>query len=60
MTAPDARRNAYTDAPQLHPNLILGSLQLFIWLFAHHSAWSSFVSQIDPGLDTGVLARCVG
>jgi hypothetical protein len=42
--------NAYTDAPELHPNLILGSLQLLFWLFIHPSAWRNQVARIDSGL----------
>lgn len=43
-------QNAYTDAPELHPNLILGSLQLLFWLFFHPSAWRNHVARIDPDL----------
>jgi hypothetical protein len=43
-------RNAYTDAPELHSNLILGSLQLLFWLFFHPSAWHNYVACIDPSL----------
>jgi hypothetical protein len=43
-------RNAYTDAPELHPNLILGSLQLLFWLLFHPSAWRHYVARIDPAL----------
>jgi hypothetical protein len=43
-------KNAYTDAPELHPNLILGSLQLLFWLFFHPSAWRNHVARIDPAL----------
>jgi hypothetical protein len=41
-------KNAYTNAPDLHPNLILGSLQLLFWLFFHPSAWRNHVARIDP------------
>ncbi len=41
-------KNAYTDAPELHPNLILGSLHLLFWLLFHPSAWRHFVARIDP------------
>jgi hypothetical protein len=50
MTAPAIPRNAYTDAPELHPNLVLGSLQLLFWLFFHPSAWRNHVAHIDPKL----------
>jgi hypothetical protein len=43
-------KNVYTDAPNLHPNLILGSLHLFFWLFFHPSAWRNFIIRIDPTL----------
>ncbi|MCP4538377.1 MAG: ATP-binding protein [Chloroflexi bacterium] len=42
--------NTYTDAPELHPNLVLGSLQLLFWLFFHPSAWRNCVARIDPTL----------
>jgi len=50
MTSLSVPRNAYTDAPELHPNLILGSLQLLFWLFFHPSAWHNHVARIDPDL----------
>jgi len=43
-------KNAYTNAPELHPNLILGSLQLLFWLFFHPSAWRNHMAHIDPTL----------
>ena len=43
-------RNAYTDAPECHPNLILGSVQLLFWLFFHPSAWRNYVTRLDPTL----------
>jgi hypothetical protein len=43
-------KNAYTDAPELHPNLILGSLQLLFWLFFHPSAWRNQATRIDSSL----------
>ena len=46
----DTLINAYTDAPELHPNLIVGSLQLLGWLFFHPSAWRNYVNRIDPAL----------
>ena len=46
MTSHRAVRNAFTDAPELHPNLILGSLQLLFWLFVHPSAWRSHVAAL--------------
>ena len=52
MTSPNVPRNAYTDSPEQHPNLMLGSLQLLFWLFFHPSAWQNHLKRIDPGLDT--------
>ncbi len=43
-------KNTYTDAPALHPNLILGGLQLLFWFFFHPSAWRNYVTRIDPSL----------
>jgi hypothetical protein len=43
-------KNAYTDAPEPHPNLILGSLQLLLWLFFHPSAWGNHAARIDARL----------
>ena len=43
-------KNAYTDTPELHPNLILGGLQLLFWLFFHPSAWRNHIARIDPDL----------
>ena len=50
MTSPNVPRNAYTDSPEKHPNLILGSLQLLFWLFFHPSAWRNHLKRIDPAL----------
>jgi len=43
-------KNVYTDAPELHPNLILGSLQLLFWLLFHPSAWRHYVTRPDSAL----------
>jgi hypothetical protein len=43
-------KNAYTDAPELDPNLIVGALQLLFWLFFHPSAWRNHIVHIDPTL----------
>ncbi len=43
-------RNAYTDSPALHPNFLLGSLQMLFWVFVHPSAWRSYAARIDPAL----------
>ena len=42
--------NSYTDAPELHSNLILGALQLLVWLFIHPSAWHNHIEKIRPPL----------
>jgi hypothetical protein len=52
MTSPNVPRNAYTDAPEQHPNLILGSLQLLFWLLVRPSAWRNHLKRIEPALDT--------
>ena len=52
MTSPQLPPNAYTDAPQQHPNLILGSLQLLFWLVFRPSAWRNHLEGIDPALDS--------
>ena len=43
-------KNKYTDAPDLHPNLMLGSLHLLVWLLFHPLAWCNFVTRLDPAL----------
>jgi hypothetical protein len=42
--------HTYTDAPEPHPNLFLGSLQLLFWLFFRPSAWRHHVARIEPTL----------
>ncbi len=44
------RTGIYTDAPPLHRNLLLGSLQLLFWLFFHPSAWRNEIARIEPNL----------
>ncbi|BAY28211.1 hypothetical protein NIES2107_00350 [Nostoc carneum NIES-2107] len=51
MVSPNILHNAYTDSPQQHPNLILGSLQLLFWLFFRPAAWRNHLKRIDPTLD---------
>ena len=48
---PNVPRNAYTDSPEQHPNLILGSLQLLFWLFFRPLAWKNHLKRIDPALE---------
>ncbi len=43
-------KNAYTDAPEPRDNQILASLQLFVWLFFHPSAWRHHLARVEPGL----------
>lgn len=50
MTTPSIRKDAYTDAPDLHPNLLLASLQLLFWLFFHPTAWRNYITRLDPDL----------
>ncbi|MEH2050304.1 nSTAND1 domain-containing NTPase [Nostoc sp.] len=45
-------QNAYTNKPQQHPNLIVGSLQLLFWLFFRPAALRNHLKRIDPSLDT--------
>ncbi|MEH1816114.1 MAG: AAA family ATPase [Nostoc sp.] len=52
MTSPQLPPNAYTNAPQQHPNLILGSLQLLFWFFFCPSVWRNHLKSIDSALDT--------
>lgn len=47
-TSPPA--NAYTHAPRLHPNLLVGSFHLLFWLFFHPSAWRNYVARLDATL----------
>lgn len=42
--------NSYIDAPQAHPNLILGTLQLAVWIFFHPTAWRNHIKRIDENL----------
>ncbi|OCQ92703.1 hypothetical protein BCD64_08100 [Nostoc sp. MBR 210] len=44
--------NAYTNAPEQHSNLILGSLQLLFWLFFRPVAWNNHLKHIHPNLDS--------
>lgn len=42
--------NTYTNTPELHPNLILGSMQLLAWFLFHPSAWRNYIARVDPNL----------
>lgn len=50
MTQLTIPQNAYTDAPELHPNLLVASVQLLGWFIFHPSAWRNYVARIDPDL----------
>ncbi|MBW4593538.1 MAG: ATP-binding protein [Brasilonema angustatum HA4187-MV1] len=52
MTLPIDYSKIYTDAPQQHPNLILGSLQLLFWLFFRPTAFRNHLQRIHPDLET--------
>jgi hypothetical protein len=49
-TQPDYSK-IYTHAPEQHPNLILGSLQLFFWVFFRPTAFKNHLKRIHPILD---------
>lgn len=48
---PTIPKNAYTNAPEQHPNLILGSFQLLFWLVFRPTAWENHIHRLDPALD---------
>ncbi|MGB3495619.1 MAG: AAA family ATPase [Elainellaceae cyanobacterium] len=48
---PTIPKNAYTNAPEQHPNLILGSFQLLFWFVFRPSAWENHIHRLDPSLD---------
>lgn len=50
MNSPAVPRKAYTDTPDQHSSLILGSLQLLFWIFFRPSAWRNYLVRIDPAL----------
>src|SRR5215510_7138291 len=50
MMSQNGLHYAYTDAPEPHPNLFLGSLHLLFWLLFHPSAWRHHIARIDPTL----------
>ncbi len=43
-------QNCFTDTPELHPNLILGSLHLIFWIVFHPSAWRNHIHRIESTL----------
>jgi len=40
--------NAYTDAPELSSNRVLGALQAIFWILFHPSAWSNYIARTAP------------
>ena len=48
-TQPDYSK-IYTHAPEQHPNLILGSLQLLFWMFFRPTAFRNHLQRIEPRL----------
>jgi len=50
MTTQSPIPNAYTDAPDLPPNLLFASVQLFFWLFFHPFAWRNYIARIAAEL----------
>lgn len=41
---------AFTDAPLLRRNVVIGSFQLLFWLFFHPSAWRNHLAEVTPDL----------
>jgi hypothetical protein len=50
MASP-AYPNVYTHAPALHPNLLVGTVQILFWLAFHPTAWRNYVTQLDTNLE---------
>ena len=48
--APGRFGGSYSNAPPLHRNVLLGTLQLLAWLLFHPSAWRSYLAQVSPPL----------
>ncbi|MBV6623912.1 MAG: hypothetical protein KI793_13415 [Rivularia sp. (in: Bacteria)] len=44
----------YTHTPQQHPNLILGSLQLVLWMFFHPQAFRNHLKSIHPSFTANI------
>ena len=47
---PASLSNPCPPAPKQHPNLLLGAIQLWIWLLLRPSAWRHYIAQIDERL----------
>ena len=52
-TQPDYSK-IYTHAPEQHPNLILGSLQLLFWMFFRPTAFKNHLKRIHPVLESDI------
>jgi hypothetical protein len=50
MTLSNPFTKIYTNPVQPHSNLVIGTIQIVFWLFFHPSAWSHFISTINPNL----------
>ena len=57
MAPPIDYSKIYTDAPEKHPNLILGSLQLLFWLFFRPKAWQNHLKGIGKNLNYDSTGR---
>lgn len=55
MTVRHLPHNAYTDSPEQHPNLILGSFQLLFWLVFRPSAWNNHIRRLGFPADDFLL-----
>lgn len=49
LARPDLH-HAYSDAPELHPNAVLATLQVALWLFFCPSAWRRYIERVEPTL----------
>ncbi|WP_414569901.1 AAA family ATPase [Nostoc sp. CCY 9925] len=54
MPLPHIPSNTYTNAPEQHPNLILGSLQILFWLFFRPTALRNYLKQIFDALEIDI------
>lgn len=46
-----APNNTYTDRPALHPNWLIGAVQIQGWLLFHPSAWRNYLAEVSPELE---------
>ena len=56
MTSQPDYSKIYTHAPEQHPNLILGSLQLLFWMFFRPTAFKNHLKRTHPQLDIDTSA----